>query len=223
MRCTLAVVTAAVAGLAGCGGHERVAATATTLAAAPPAPVVSVGRPTRPRFVAIGEHGGTLELVARPVRGAPGFRLALPHTPGANPRDLCVVTAAAGIGFTDGDRQCDVRTPGRAAAVASRPGVPDRLGAAPVVVAGIAPPDTVRVTLAGPGGRRVLPLSRHRAFLAPTRSASASSCAPTPRSSAGSGRPPSAPATVTSAACATTSSATRPTAGGSASRAAGGW
>jgi hypothetical protein len=97
---------------------------------------------------------------------SPGFRLVVLRAPGANARDLCVATAPVGVGFGEASSACDVRVPGAAAIFVRRPGIPDRLGPAPTVVAGIAPPDVVRVAISGPGGRWNLPLSRHRAFLA---------------------------------------------------------
>jgi hypothetical protein len=97
---------------------------------------------------------------------SPGFRLIVLRAPGANPRDLCVATAPIGQGLGEANSACDVRAPGAAAVFVAQPGIPDRLGHTPTVVAGIAPPDIVRLTISGPGGRWVLPLSQHRGFLA---------------------------------------------------------
>ena len=97
---------------------------------------------------------------------SPGFRLVVLRAPGADARDLCVATVAVGVGLGEASAECDVRVPGVAAIFVAHPGIPDRLGPAPTVVAGIAPPDVVGIAISGPGGRWNLPLSRHRAFLA---------------------------------------------------------
>jgi hypothetical protein len=97
---------------------------------------------------------------------SPGFRLAVLRAPDADARDLCVATAPVGVGLGEANGACDVRVPGVAAVFVAQPGIPDRLGPQPTVVAGIAPPDVVRIAISGPGGRWNLPLSEHRAFLA---------------------------------------------------------
>lgn len=157
------VVVGSAAAIAGCsdGGasaHRQ---------AQPASHVLVVGRPITPRPARI-QRGGTLELQATGVGSprSPGFRLAVLRTPGADPRDLCVATVPVGLGVGEANTSCDVRSPGAAAVFVQQPGIPDRLGPQPTVVAGIAPPDVVRVELNGPGGHRVPPLSRHRAFLA---------------------------------------------------------
>jgi hypothetical protein len=127
---------------------------------------VSIGRPVASR--PFGEQrGGTLEMEAPAVGKprSPGFRLAVLRAPGADARDLCVATAAVGVGRGEASSACDARVPGRAAVFAMAPGVPDRLGPEPTVVAGIAPPDIARVAVSGPGGHWELPLSTRRAFL----------------------------------------------------------
>jgi hypothetical protein len=90
---------------------------------------------------------------------SPGFRLAVLRAPGADARDLCVATAAVGNGRGEANSACDVRVPGVAAVFVEQPGIPDRLGPEPTVVAGIAPPDVARVAISGPGGHWTLPLS----------------------------------------------------------------
>jgi hypothetical protein len=142
------VAGAAVAALAGCGGHDP----ARSARAA--RPVVSVGHPTPPRHAEI-QQGGTLELAA------PGMRLAVLHAPGADPRDVCVGVLPAGALYLEADVACDVRVPGSPTLFVMRPGE-----GAPAVVAGVAPPGVARVRVSGPGGPRRLPLSRHRAFMA---------------------------------------------------------
>ena len=97
---------------------------------------------------------------------SPGLRLAVLRAPGADARDLCVATAAIGVGRGEANSACDVRVPGVAAVFVQQPGIPDRLGPEPTVVAGIAPPDIARIAISWPGGRWELPLSKHRAFLA---------------------------------------------------------
>jgi hypothetical protein len=119
----------------------------------------------------VGERkvgAGTLELIAPAVGPgrSPGARLLIPRVVGANPRDLCVITVSAGLSSSEGDESCDVRARGQAAVFVFRPGVPAALGEPRTVVAGIAGPDVTRVELVGPSGRRVLPLSADRGFLA---------------------------------------------------------
>jgi len=128
--------------------------------------IVSIGRPTASRPFR-DQRGGTLEMEASAVGKprSPGFRLAVLRAPGADARDLCVATAAVGIGRGEANSACDVRVPKRAAVFAMPPGVPDRLGPEPTVVAGIAPSDISRIAVSGPGGHWRLPLSTHRAFL----------------------------------------------------------
>jgi hypothetical protein len=60
----------------------------------------------------------------------------------------------------------ELRTPRAAASFVARDGIPDRFGAAPTVVSGVAPAGVRAVRLTGAGGTRTLPLSTHRAFLA---------------------------------------------------------
>jgi hypothetical protein len=147
--------------MSGCGGDGQ----SPDGQQKPAARVVSIGQPVAPRPVRV-QRGGTLELKAAGVGRSPGFRLAVLRAPGARPRDLCVATVALGLALPEANEACDVRTAGAAAVFFSQPGIPDALGPQPTVVAGIAPPDIARIRLSGPGGRRTLPLSEHRAFLA---------------------------------------------------------
>jgi hypothetical protein len=65
---------------------------------------------------------------------------------------------------------CAVRAHDRSFVSATEPGVSDRFGASPTVIAGVAPHGVKRVVLHDSDGRRVtLALSTHRAFLALVR------------------------------------------------------
>ena len=124
--------------------------------------------PVTPRAVGI-PRDATVELQAAGagMPRSPGFRLLLPRRAGGgDPRDLCVATVPVGVGLGEANVSCDVRAAGEAASFVQQPGLPDRLGPAPTVVAGIAPADIGKVELRGPGGRRTLLLSRNRACLA---------------------------------------------------------
>jgi hypothetical protein len=72
-----------------------------------------------------------------------------------------VAVLPAGALHDEADATRDVRVPGAPSVFVLRPGE-----GAPAVVAGIAPPGIARVRVDGPGGSRLLPLSRHRAFMA---------------------------------------------------------
>jgi hypothetical protein len=161
-RCILVAAAVAAAPLASCG-----------TSAAPQRPAtrtqdpVAVGRPIAPRRVTVPATG-TVELRApSPTRGGrPAWLAIVLATPGADPRDVCVATGLAGRSLGEANTYCAVRTARAAASFVARDGVPDRYGAAPTVVSGVAPPSVRAVRLTGAGGTRTLPLSTHRAFLA---------------------------------------------------------
>lgn len=128
---------------------------------------MSVGRPIAPRPVTV-RGPGTVELRARSPtgHGRPAWLAIVLSTPGADPRDVCVATGLAGRSLGEANTSCAVRTPRAAASFVARDGIPDRYGAAPTVVSGVAPPGVRAVRLTAAGGTRTLPLSTHRAFLA---------------------------------------------------------
>lgn len=149
----------------GCGGARGRRAAVPPTTGVPG--ILSVGVPVRPRTV--WPLRGTLEVAASPVVGgprSPGFRLLLLHAAGSDPRDACAATAAVGIDSGDADGHCTIRVAGQLSDFTYTPGVPDRSGRAPTVVAGVSGAGVSRVELDGPGGLRTLPLSAHRAFLA---------------------------------------------------------
>jgi hypothetical protein len=108
---------------------------------------ISIGRPVT---------GEPYELEAPPLRSSPGYRALVVPT---DAPDRCVATVPVGQRLREANRACNT---GDAALFVARYGVPARLGKPVTVVAGIAPPDAVRVDL----GAHRLPLSAHRAFLA---------------------------------------------------------
>jgi hypothetical protein len=165
-RCHALLLLVTVSGAAAVAGCSHSAASQPQQAR-PSSRIVSIGHPTAPRPAQV-QRGGTLELEASAVGSprSPGFRLVVLRAPGADARDLCVATAPVGIGRGEANAECDVRVFGLAAIFVEQPGVPDRLGPEPTVVAGIAPPDIARIAISGPGGYWKLPLSKHRAFLA---------------------------------------------------------
>jgi hypothetical protein len=161
-RCVLVVAAVAAAPLASCG---------TSAQPRPPAArahgPLSVGRPIAPRRVTV-PGTGTVELRApSPTRGGrPAWLAIVLSTPGADPRDVCIATGLAGRSLGEANTYCAVRALRAAASFVAREGIPDRYGAAPTLVSGVAPPSVRAVRLTGAGGTRTLPLSTHRAFLA---------------------------------------------------------
>jgi hypothetical protein len=128
---------------------------------------LSVGRPIAPRRVTVPGPGKVELRALSPTRsGRPTWLAIVLSTPGADPRDVCVATGLARRSLGEANTYCAVRTPRDAASFVARDGIPDRDGAAPIVVSGVAPPGVRAVRLTGAAGTRTLPLSAHRAFLA---------------------------------------------------------
>lgn len=81
----------------------------------------------------------------------------------AHPRDVCVATGVVAEGPAEANTSCGVSVRGAATSFIDVAGVGGRSHA---VISGRAGKDVHTVRLEGPGGRRRLPLSAHRAFLA---------------------------------------------------------
>jgi hypothetical protein len=159
-RCSALIACAAVIG---CASDQP---------SRPPGPqradVVSVGRPVAGRAVRVPAPG-TVELRA----AAPGpsarqvWFVAVLRPPPGRPRDACLAIGLEAQDRAEADTRCDISVPGTGAvSFVDVPGIPDRFGPSPTVITGVAPPGVQAMRLEGPGGRRALPLSEHRAFLA---------------------------------------------------------
>jgi hypothetical protein len=147
-------VLVAVAAIDGCGGDEP---PAPAPASAPAPALVSVGQPV--------SGSGGFELRAAGV-GRPPSAAVRAGVDRAARGDRCVVVLPEGLARGEADRSCDVRAGRPAVALVLVLGIPDRLGATPAIVAGVAEPGVSSIVLDGPGGRRELPLSAGGGFLA---------------------------------------------------------
>jgi hypothetical protein len=158
----LAAAALAATPLASCGSSTEPRRPATRT----PSPV-SVGRPIAPRRVTVPGPGAVELRAPSPTgHGGPTWLAIVLSTRGADPRDVCVATGLAERSLGEANTYCAVRAPGVAATFVAQAGIPDRYGAAPTVVSGVAPAGVRAVRLTGAGGSRTLPLSAHRAFLA---------------------------------------------------------
>jgi hypothetical protein len=147
---------------AAAGGRQS----GTTTLGGPLSDVVAVGRPVAPLPVrdAPGEPG-TTELRATAPGGGPEWFAGVVTPPRGRPNDVCVITGLV-VRRREANVSCDVAVEDAATSFVAAYGVPDRYGAPPTVVSGVASPTVRAVRLEGPGGRFTLPLSAHRAFLA---------------------------------------------------------
>jgi hypothetical protein len=146
----------------GCGAAPEPAAAPRR---APDPALLVIGRPVTPQRAHGPGSPGWIGLRARTPGGGPTWFAGLVTPPRGRARDVCVSTGLV-VRQLDANVRCDVAVPGAATSFVEVPGIPDRYGASPTVISGVAPPAVRAVRLEGPGGSFTLPLSAHREFLA---------------------------------------------------------